>query len=238
LTGINERQVKLEGEVGVMKERQLEAEKDIKSNRDGVSALRAEISVMKTEWKTIAEKVEVEGVRGKDLHGEKDSNKEEKKPNELQVRVQISEALEIEKRKMNVVIKGVAEDVEELSERVGKILGEIVSDLDMDVVQVKRIGFKKVGKSRLVRVKLPNITMRRNILYNARNLAKSEEFKNVYVMPDWTRNQVENDRKLRFKLRKFREEFKDTEDKDSIRIVRGKVVKGMGEHAEVLYEEE
>jgi len=144
--------------------------------------------------------------------------------------------LEIEKRKYNVVIKGVAEteDAEKLVEKLCKELNVSEGKMGVDIQLVERIGYKDKDKIRLIRVKLMDLEGRRKILFAARGLAKSQDFKKVYIMPDWTRKQVENDRHLRYKLRQFREQYIDSDLK--IRISKGRVVKGDGENEVVLFD--
>jgi len=72
-----------------------------------------------------------------------------------------------------------------------------------DVQVLGRIG-KAGGKPRPIRVNLGNCENRRRLLLKAKILKDIIGFENIYVCPDLTRNQQEEDKKLCDQVRDFR----------------------------------
>ena len=89
------------------------------------------------------------------------------------------------------------------------------------ILSVERLGQKK-DKIRAVRVVLSNTDTKYEILSKAKDLSKIEEYKKVFVAPDLTRKQQEEDKKLRAKLKELREAG-DAE----VRIKKGKIIKNV-----------
>jgi len=63
---------------------------------------------------------------------------------------------------------------------------------------------KADGKPRPIRVKLANWENRRKVLLKAKMLKGTIGFESIYVCPVLTRNQQEEDKKLRDQVRDFR----------------------------------
>lgn len=143
----------------------------------------------------------------------------------------ILEELEIDRRKMNLVIMGLPEsdtDVDKVKEVLNKLVGERSSD---SVAEMERIGKpRQDGEPRPLRLKLSNQVTRRDVLKEAPKLKDDANYKEVFVTPDLTRKQQKNDKDLRDKLKKFR---KDGEE--NVRIRKGKIVKLMGNEEVVLF---
>ena len=68
-----------------------------------------------------------------------------------------------------------------------------------------KVGGSGKSKDRLVRVKLDTVTDKWKFIAGAKKLAGSSKFKEVYIMPDLTRKQADEDRQLRLKLKELRE---------------------------------
>jgi len=117
---------------------------------------------------------------------------------------QVYEALEREKRRLNLVIMGIKEEPEEEGIKTGMDLMKVLGLEDAVEVQVLgRIG-RAGGKPRPIRVKLANCENRRRVLLKAKMLKDTIGFESIYVCPDLTRNQQEEDKKLRDQVRDFR----------------------------------
>jgi len=102
---------------------------------------------------------------------------------------------------------------------------------DAGEVQVLgRIG-KAGGKPRPIGIKLGNWENRRRVLLKAKMLKDTTGFENVYVCPDLTRNQQEENKKLRDQVRDFRGKG----GHDKVKIIRGPVVGYSDGKEEVLY---
>lgn len=171
-------------------------------------------------------------------------NGEVKKMNE-----NLDEKMEIERRKSNIIIHGIKEEgivrlddiARELDEgivsREQSLVEEILKEgLKLDatrhIEEVKRIGRFKEGVVRPMRVVLKSPEARTEILRRAKNLKEHDEYKKVYIAPDLTRNQREEDKKLREELKKLKEQ-----GQTNIKIRRGKIVKNMdGGQEQVLFQ--
>ena len=146
------------------------------------------------------------------------------------VKIELAEAMEREKRRSNLVIVGLQEGSEnEERDRVKEILKQCVGE-EVDFKIVGRIGKLVSGKSRLTRFSVVEDQMRKSILKGARNLKEKEEYRNVFIMPDLTKKQQENGKKLRDKLKEIR-----ASGVSDAKIAHNEIVKMNGEHKEVLF---
>ena len=152
----------------------------------------------------------------------------------MNVREEVEEKLEIERRKRNLVIHGVPEtDAEQDIDTFAEIIGEgLHMDFDRHIETLMRIGRLVEGKPRPLRVVVKTLDGRKEILARAKNLKDNDKFKRMFISPDLTRKQQEADRDLRNNLKRIREEG-ETEAK----IKFGRIVKNMrGGREEVLYQ--
>lgn len=238
-TMLQERMSKMENEMEKEMDRKKSHEKSfaeiVKQQADEVKQTKSELQSKIQGMAKVLEEQRADLVQEQGI-GQEGGRQKLKHNREECIKIQVTEAMETEKRKYNVVIRGVAEteDAEKMVERLWKELHIGEGKMGADIQTVERIGYKNKDRIRLIRVKLMDLECRRKLLFAARGLTKSEDFKEVYIMPDWTRKQVENDRHLRFKLRQFREQYKDSERR--VRIYKGRVVIGEGENEEVLFE--
>ena len=141
----------------------------------------------------------------------------------------VLEAVEIERRRMNLVIMGVTEeekDKEAVNEILTKLIGNKVS---ASISSVERLG-RKTGKIRPIRVVLNNLDVRYELLCKSKDLSKIDEFRKVFIMPDLTRKQQVQDKKLRDIVK----ELRDNGEKQ-VRIKKGKVIKVVNGREEIVF---
>ena len=152
---------------------------------------------------------------------------------------EITEALDIEKRKDMVVIRGIQES-EDMDEKVGMIMKELGFSKQYQVMG--RIGglrkrgaeesdIADIGRNRLVSVKMESVAVKWRVVSGSRRLSNSENFKDIFISPDLTRKQAEEDRKLRLKLKEIRTKG---EVLDGVKISKGRIVGRVDGH--VIYD--
>jgi len=147
----------------------------------------------------------------------------------------VDEAMEIERRKDNIIIHGVPEtDAEQDIDEVAEMFGTgLKLDFDRHMDRMHRIGKLVEGKPRPIRVMLKTkVDGKKEILSRAKQLKDHDKFKRMFISPDMTRKQQERDHNLRYHLKQIRE---SGETEATIRF--GKIVKnGRGGRDEVLYQ--
>lgn len=231
LAGMQEKQVKLEKDV-------VEIKKDVADIRVEITKIEELAKATDTKLETIIEAKLVEGVE-RTLKVEVDGRIKNMKED-------VAESLEIEKRRGNLVFHGVKEDFgkEETNEDAKQLIDEIIGTaLKMDpsrhIESVSRIGKRVVNvadadgkiKFRPIRVKVTSIDSKIEIFKRAVNL-KDGAFKGVYITPDLTRKQQKVDKDLRDRVLKFR----DDGHKD-VKIKAGKIIKNdVGGQVVILYQ--
>ena len=152
---------------------------------------------------------------------------------------EITEALDIEKRKDMVVIRGIQES-EDMDEKVGMIMKELGFSKQYQVMG--RIGglrkrgaeesdIADIGRNRLVSLKMESVAVKWRVVSGSRKLSNSENFKDIFISPDLTRKQAEEDRKLRLKLKEIRIKG---EVLDGVKISKGRIVGRVDGH--VIYD--
>jgi hypothetical protein len=126
--------------------------------------------------------------------------------------IQVSEAMEIERRKCNVVFLGVEDNEDEKADKeiVYKVLDALGVEREEMVEYGGRIGKKgtKEGYKRPIRIKLEKVDVKKRMLARSGKLRVEEDLKNVYITGDLTWKQLEGSRMVRYQCRKFREEGK------------------------------
>lgn len=151
-----------------------------------------------------------------------------------EMKEEMEENLEIERRKMNIIIHGLQDkDAEADVEEVIKLLEEgLHLDYSRHVEGMVRIGRRVTDqKPRPLKIMLKRVESRKEILIRAKDLKGVEAYSKVYITPDLTRKQQEKDKELRWHLKKAREE-----GHPSARIRNGKVVKNEDGREIVLYQ--
>ena len=129
---------------------------------------------------------------------------------------------------LNVIIHNVPEStVAESSVCIShdtKTVSDIAKSIDagpVEIVNITRLGKKLDGRPRLMKVQLSNLNQKRRMLSNAKKLrANSSTFQKVYVTPDLSLNERQENKRLRDELLQRK---KDGE-KD-LMIRRGKIVR-------------
>lgn len=147
-------------------------------------------------------------------------------------REDVLEEIEIERKKMNIVINGLKEnntDEEEVKDVLTKLAGAKGA---RSIMNIERIGKKTSDKKKIrpIRVVLNNTESKYEILKQAPTLRNIEEFKKLYVSPDLTRKQLEADKLLQTKLKEIREA-----GESEAKIKKGRVVKNSNGTEVVLY---
>jgi len=148
------------------------------------------------------------------------------------LKAEVTEAIDRENRKKNLIIMGLDEGTEETeneSDRISEIFKDLLEGAPVRIGGVERIG-KQGDKARHVKVTIEDNYARRKILAAAKNLKEKSVTKKVFIVPDLTRLQQENDKKLRDKIRELR-----TEGVQNIKIQKGQIIKAEGIEKEVLF---
>lgn len=132
-------------------------------------------------------------------------------PSSRSVQLEVSEAMEREKRKNNLVIFGIEETNDEnlTKDKVKEIV--IAVGLEESKIQYfGRVGRNLSGtKTRVVRVVCSDLEVKRKFLKEASKLKGLQGYNKVYVSPDLTKSQQIIDKKLRDKLREIRTEHRE-----------------------------
>ena len=156
---------------------------------------------------------------------------QERRSAERELQLQVNEAIERDKRKTKLIIMGIAEEENDdtnSKDKIEKLIQVLVGEM-IEYEIVERVG-KKGEKTRPIRINIENVEDRRMMLKKARTLRDNKEFERVYVVPDMTRQQQDLDRKLREKLKSFKQQ-----GESNAKIVWGEVVKFVEGRKEVLY---
>lgn len=129
-------------------------------------------------------------------------------------------------RENNLIITGIEEEmegtVEERRTKDEEKVRRVLSFLSIDengFTEVSRIGKPTNGKPRLVRAKMKNVELKKRLLVSSKKLRSSEFYRNVYINPDYTKNEQSIQKKLRDNLKKLRADGKD------VMIFRGKIIR-------------
>jgi nitrogen fixation/metabolism regulation signal transduction histidine kinase len=136
------------------------------------------------------------------------------------IRMGVVEELEREKRRSNLVLMGVPEEGEwgEGREIVLDVVNGLVPEVNVEFVIIGRIG-KKGNAARPVRIRVEDQGHRRKLLSRAKELKGREGFQRIYIVPDLTRVQQEEDKALRDEVRRLR-----VAGENGVRIEKGVVV--------------
>jgi polyribonucleotide nucleotidyltransferase len=134
--------------------------------------------------------------------------------------MQVTEAMERDKRRKNIMIMGVPEQDEEKTKEFVKVLLDDLLKEEVEHTVVGRVGRVDGAKVRPVRIIIEKADMKRNILKHASMLKAEPKYEKVYVSPDLTRMQQEEDKKLRDKVKEYRRQ-----GMTGVKISRGEVVR-------------
>ena len=132
------------------------------------------------------------------------------------------EVMERDKRKNNLIFMGIKETTEtEENKIITDIMETLVEEVDISYEIFGRVGRKDTSnadKARPLRIIIEDIGHRRLVLSRGKKL-KESSFKQVFIVPDLTRLQQEEDKKLRDKLKDIRQH-----GTTNARIVKGEIV--------------
>lgn len=256
-----------------LQERQDKLEKEVVELREEVKGLKGKIGKMETgfeinrkEWKDFDKRIksveendkekdlrndqrvlkEVEGMKTsfKGIMREQEVEREkELKSKDKEMQQKMIEMMEREKRRNNIIIRGISESMEcEERTEVDRILEVLVEEVDIKYEIVGRVGRVEkeggAGRCRPLRIRIEELDHKRKLLSRGKHLkvAKDDNLRKVYVAPDLTRLQQEEDKKLRDKLKEFREDgMKKGIERTSVKIVRGEIVREVNGGREVLF---
>ena len=151
------------------------------------------------------------------------SERMDKIDNLIEVRVAdyFKEREEKERKKLNIIIHGIPESMKkEPGDRKGEdttVVKKIFSKLgvEAEVDNVIRLGKVVENGNRLTKVVLNDFEKKREILNNAKRLKSCQEFGRIFISPDMTREEREQDKKLRDEVKNKR----DTEQRDGYKWV-------------------
>jgi hypothetical protein len=159
------------------------------------------------------------------VNEQQEERNKEMKEKDKEIQHKMFEVMEREKRKNNLVFMGIKESTEkEEKEFMDKIMEILVEEVVISYDIIGRVGRKGAGdrdvidKPRPLRICINDVGHKRLVLSRGKNL-KGSEFKQVFVAPDLTRMQQEEDKKLREKLKELR-----GAGKENIRIIKGEIV--------------
>jgi hypothetical protein len=150
------------------------------------------------------------------------TDKDENKQGNIRkdIRMGVVEELEREKRRSNLVLMGVPEEGADGEGRdiVSDVVKGLVPEVAVEFVIVGRIG-KKGTVARPVRIRVEDQGHRRKLLSRAKDLKGKEGLQRIYIVPDLTRMQQQEDKVLRDEVKRLR-----TSGENGARIEKGVVV--------------
>ena len=167
----------------------------------------------------------VDELESKNVHLEQKCKLLEEKSADFTTSV-LNEIEDRNRRKMNLIISGLPEHLDGSAElrrtadvaEVDALLRKLSDGVGVRFSHVRRIGSIASGKSRPICVMLSNETERRNFLSRAKQLRAMPNYRNVYINPDLTPSQREENIRLRLDLKAHRKRG------DDVVIRNGKVV--------------
>ena len=219
---------KLETEVGKCKTecsdidrriKQMEAAEK-KSKKENKHLLEKERQDIKQSFAQIVKNQEEE--RGKEL-----------RTNDKEIQQKMIEMMEREKRRENIIIRGIkaSTEIEEMR-AVEKIFEELIPEVGIKYEIMGRIGRQEQLITRPLRIHIYDSEHRRRLLNRGKQLktAEDDELKKIYLAPDLTRMQQEEDKKLRDKLKELR-----SSGSKNIKITKGEIVSEEGGKREIVF---
>ena len=206
---------------------------DVIEVKEEVKALDLQVKTVDTKMETLIESKLVDNYEKMEIKLVESCVKTEGK---LEARVKdmredVDEQLEIDKRKNNLVFHGVKEpglvplDLSNIGKHPDQeLVEEILKDgLRLDatrhIQEVQRIGRYDPGKCRPLRVKIKTPEAKVEILKRAGELKHSTSFSKVFIARDLTRKQQAFDKDLREHVKEFK-----NQGKNNVKIKAGKVV--------------
>lgn len=224
--------VKVEDIVGQMSKVD-RLESDVRKEKDRMVRLESRVSAVEEadseQKKSFAQiMIEQEEERKSESTGRK---------TDKEIREQMYEVMEREKRKNNLILVGVEEGLDDQIEKevVEKIIETLVPETKVKIEIMGRIGRKeqnRIGgemRPRPLRLNVQDFDDRKRLLSRGKKL-KDSEFAQVFVVPDLTRMQQEEDKIIRDKLKEFR-----NTGRRNVKIIKGEIVEEDGGQRNVLF---
>ena len=130
-----------------------------------------------------------------------------------QVLACLREEKERDKRRLNLCLRNMPEADSHTTDRLQIIhlfktkLGANETDLNAGIRNIKRVGTQSDERPRIIIIECSNSDLKRFLLQNSFKLKNHRLInnRNVFLTPDMTKNQLEDDRKLREELRRRRD---------------------------------
>src|SRR3989442_4449470 len=165
--------------------------KEVEEVNKVVGELRTENEEMKKLWSDVVVAKSIERSRGEEENATISAGNLEREDRKL--KAEVSEAMDRENRKKNLIIMGLPEAVEGTAEEddAGKVKILLTGLLDGEPVRiglVERIGTNPgKDKPRPLRVTIEYHVARRNLLLRAKKLKEGPDTKKIFIVPDLTR---------------------------------------------------
>lgn len=163
-------------------------------------------------------------VREQELEREKETRNKDK-----EIKQRMFEVMQRGKRRNNLIITGKMESSEVNEQEVKKILDTLMEEVNIKYDIIGRVVKKEIGgsKGRPLRIQLDDVDHKRRLLSRGKKLKDTGEgFKKVYLAPDLTKLQQEEDKKLK--------EFRNA-GKLNVKIAKGEIVSFENVVTEVLF---
>ena len=113
--------------------------------------------------------------------------------------------------------------MKEDKEEVLSVISEGLGLEDVAVESTIRLGKREEEKTRLLRVTVESVKVKRSILQKAKKLRESEKWKSVFITPDLSPKERKRNKELRDELKR-----RTDEGEEDLVIRRGKIVKIQG----------
>jgi hypothetical protein len=158
----------------------------------------------------------------------------------MQIQEKMLEMMERDKTKNNLILIGVSEYErgDDEKERVEKIVEALIQETRVKYKIMGRVGRKEPragttaggGCPRPIRIVVEDTGDSRRLLARGKTLKGKADFEEIFVVPDLTKLQQEEDKKLRDKLKEIRES-----GRKQAKIEKGEIVEEVEGKKEVLF---
>ena len=209
-----------------------ELEKQVQAELTGVKKDVGEVGKNVESQKARYDEVLKIGISKEKLEADPKRAMEERRKEEREMQMQMVEVMERDKRRNNLIVMGIEENKteQEVEDKIREMIAEVTDKERVEMVIKGRVGKIQDNKCRPLRVEIQSPAARRLILKKASTLKKNKNFEKIYVVPDLTRKQQEEDKQLRDKLKEFR-----GNGMEGIKISKGCIVKEQGSDRQVLF---
>ena len=183
------------------------------SKSEILAALKSEIDELKNTVSSLSKKVEKLDSRHTFLENRCRALEDQCDRADHRVRTEdlLHEAEERQRKRKHIIVVGLPESksgtVEERAEGDKSALKDLVADIgveDFEAVEIRRIGRVSSSRPRLLRVKCKDHESKSNILRKARFLRNNTRYRNMFINPDLTPLQREQNKQLRSELHRRR----------------------------------